>query len=694
MPAVGWTQGADAEPGAADVPTLDTVEVTATRQGGTLLQTPASVQVVEGTAFANGLQVNLSEALGRVPGLQVQNRHNYAQDLQIIMRGFGARSTFGVRGIRIYVDDIPATMPDGQGQTSNIDITSLDRIEVLNGPFSSIYGNAAGGVLQMYTAAGTNPPSVTVHTAAGSDGALRYGVQAQGRRDVEQGLEDYNLSATRFETDGYRDHSEARRGIVNARLGVRLNDTNRLKLVANHVDIRAQDPLGMTRAQMETDRRAAVSRAHDYNTRKKVKQSQLGAVWESHLNADNLLRMMAYHGQRETRQYQSIPPAPQLSNRGHAGGIIDLERQYSGLDVRLTSAQQWQGRDVLLIAGLAYDHLREQRRGFENFIGSGAQQQLGVQGALRRDETNTVWNIDPYVQASIGFAPGWNLDAGLRYSRVRFRSRDHYIAERNGDDSGSARYSALLPSLALRKDLTDEVSVYGSYGRGFETPTTNELSYRPDGSPGLNLALRPAESDNWELGLKAAMPFDGLATVALFRTDTDDEIVNAGSSNGRSSFHNAGKTRRDGLELAYSTRFLGEGRIDAAYTYLKAQYRTGSNRFASGASIPGIPKQSFYLGASWAPAQGWQAGAELRHVGRIYVNDANSDAASAYTLLGLHAGYVWQLGAWNLRSFARLDNALDKNYVGSVIVNDGNGRFFEPAPGRSWTAGVTLRRDF
>ncbi|RMX04332.1 TonB-dependent receptor [Corticibacter populi] len=673
----------------AEVPMLGEVAVTATRQNDSVWEAPASVQVLGGEAFANGLGVNLSEGLGRVPGLQVQNRQNHAQDLQIIMRGFGARSTFGVRGIRIYVDGIPATMPDGQSQTSNIDLASLGRVEALNGPFSALYGNASGGVLQMETEQGHQPATLSVSTTFGSDGARRLGLKAQGARDVVQGVQDYVLSATRFETDGYRRHSQAERGIANARLGIGLADGSTLKLVANHVDISAQDPLGLSRGQMEADPRSVAAVAEQFDTRKTVHQSQAGLVWDKRLDADNQLRAVVYLGDRKTRQYQAIPLAPQQNNAGHAGGVIDLGRRYGGAELRLTSAQQWAGRDVLLVAGLAYDRLREDRRGYGNYRQSGGDTVYGVLGGLRRNERNTVWNLDPYVQASLLLAPRWTLDAGLRHSHVRFDSRDHYLA--NGDDSGSARYRAWLPSAALRWQASEALNVYVSAGRGFETPTVTELSYRADQTQGLNLDLQPARSTNWEVGAKWRAASGGLATAALFRTDTEDEIVSAGSRNGRSSFRNAGKTRRSGLELAWSQPLATHARLDLAYTWLKAQYRTAAagDPWQVGNRLPGVPRQSAYAALGWAPPQGWQAGIELRHQGDIQVDDVNSDAAAAYTVLGASAGYVWRMGVWEWRAFARLDNALDKRYAGSIIVNDGNGRFFEPAPGRNWSAGVT-----
>ncbi len=664
---------------------LPVVVVTGTRLGASVLDTPASVDVVEGAAMRQGQPgINLSEGLAGVPGLQIQNRQNYAQDLQISSRGFGARSTFGVRGVRLYVDGIPATMPDGQGQTSNIDIGSLGRVEVLRGPFSALYGNSSGGVIQAYTEDGTAPPSLSASGWGASYGTWRYGLRANGAS--AGGGVDYVLDLTRFTTDGYRDHSAARKNLGNAKLGLQLDDASRLTIVANSVDLKAQDPLGLTYQQFQDDPRAAPL-ADQYDTRKTVRQTQGGAVYERMVDSRNTLRVMVYYGQRDTTQYQAIPPAAQMAPT-QAGGVIDLKRQYGGADLRWTSELAMAGRPLTLIGGFSYDSMREDRKGYQNYTGEGGGRQLGVQGALRRDETNTVYNADPYLQASWKVSERWTLDAGLRYSTVSFDSDDHYIAPGNGDDSGAARYRKALPVAAVRYAPDPGLSLYASYGRGFETPTLNEISYRPGGQPGLNFGLAPALSTNLEAGVKARMA-GGLLTAALFHTGTDDEIVAAGSSGGRTTYQNAGRTRRDGVELGWSGDFARHGRAQLAYTWLNARYADdGPGDIRAGNKIPGIARQAAYASLAWAPPEGWQATLEGRYLGKVYVNDANGGDAPAYFVAALSAGYVLKAGAWELNAYGRVDNLFDRRYAGSVIVNETNGRYYEPAAGRSVGLGV------
>lgn len=672
---------------------LGAVVVTATRTEADPQGVPASISSVQGDDLRQGrAQVNISEALGSVPGLQARERQNYAQDVQISMRGFGTRATFGIRGLRLYVDGIPATQPDGQGQLSHVDLASAERIEVLRGPFSALYGNSSGGVLQVFTEEGRGAPRLRLDTAAGSDGLLRFGAKVSGNTGPNDSGVGYVVSASRFATDGYREHSEARRLLANAKLTLRPHEDGKLTLVANRVVLpKAQDPLGLTRSGWESNPRGVVSAANTFNTRKNMDQTQAGLVYEHYLSEAHALQATLYGGQRGTTQFQSIPvcsqivppcprPSPQVTDT-HPGGVIDLDRDYAGADLRWTWRTQLADAPLSVVAGLAYDGLRENRRGYENFIGT----TLGVQGALRRNERNRVNNFDQYLQADWHISQRWTVNAGLRHSRVRFDSQDRYVVGVNPDDSGQARYGATLPVVGASFAITESLRVYASAGKGFETPTLNELSYRPDQQPGLNFGLNPARSKSVEAGLKHRSAALGEWTVAVFRTGTQDEIVTS-TVNGRSTAQNAGKTRRNGVELAWEQRHLQHLRTQVAATFLDARYRDGAN---AGARMPGLAKSSLYASAGWVPPQGWRAGADWRALGRVMVNDANSDAAAGYGVLGLYTGYAARLGNWQLEGFVRADNLLDKRYAGSVIVNEGNSRFFEPAPGRNWLVGLS-----
>ncbi|MCS2154142.1 TonB-dependent receptor [Scandinavium goeteborgense] len=673
-----------------------TMVVSANPQGISELDTPAAVSVVNGDDMRHATpRVNLSESLGSVPGLQVQNRQNFAQDLQLSIRGFGSRSTFGVRGIRIYVDGIPSTMPDGQGQTSNIDISSVENIDVLRGPFSALYGNSSGGVINVTTETGQQPTTIEASSYYGSYGSWRYGLKASGAvgDGTHAGDVDYTVSTTRFDTHGYRDHSGARKNLANAKLGVRINDVSKLTLMFNSVDIKANDPGGLSYSEWRDDPQQS-PRGDQYNTRKDIKQTQAGMRYERQLSENDDLSVMMYAGERQTTQYQSIPMAPQLKP-SHSGGVIDLDRHYQGIDTR------WTHRGELLVpvtftTGLDYENMSEKRKGYENFVMNNGVPDYGQQGAMRRNERNLMWNLDPYLQTQWQLTDKLSLDAGVRYSSVWFDSNDSYVTPGNGDDSGDASYHKWLPAGSLKYAVTDAWNVYVSAGRGFETPTINELSYRPDNQSGLNFGLEPSTNETVEIGSKTRIG-NGLLTAALFQTDTDNEIVTDTSSGGRTTYKNAGKTRRQGAELSLDQQFGENWKLKAAWTWLDATYRSNvcDDANCNGNRIPGIARNMGYASFGYEPEMGWYAGSDIRYMSDIMANDENTAKAPSWTVVGLNTGYKFNIADnWKMDVFGRVDNLFDREYVGSVIVNESNGRYYEPAPGRNYGVGLSVAYQF
>ncbi|MCZ1179389.1 TonB-dependent receptor family protein [Acinetobacter pittii] len=677
-----------------DVTVLPTLHVEATRTDTTYLQTPASVFRIDAPQVHTSSQVNLTEVVKGIPSLQLRNRENYAQDLQLSMRGFGARSTFGVRGIRLYVDGIPATMPDGQGQTSNIDLSSLDHVEVLTGPFSSLYGNSSGGTILTSTKEGQGKDSIELSYSGGSHHKSRAGLVLQGGA---KGANEpsYVISSSYFDTDGYREHSGAEKVLNNAKLSWNLDDGSKINWVTNYVKIHADDPQGLTRDQWNANPKQQVPFLKQFNVRKDIEQTQTGVTWSKPINDKNELYAMAYLGNRQVTQYQSIPKSTQDASINHAGGVIDFERDYYGADFR------WTGKELLpnttLSVGVALDAMDEDRKGYNNFVMVNGKESYGIKGNLRRDEDNTLWNIDPYLQASWQFLPTWRLDTGVRYSNVHYKSKDNYLS--NGDDSGKTDYSKVLPSAALSWQILPELMAYVSYAKGFETPTFTEMAYRPDGESGFNFDLTASTSDTYETGLKSQNQL-GDFTLAVFQTKTKDDIVSAGNSNGRSTFRNADKTLREGVEFAWNKKLWRDLTATASYTYLDATFDAdipalGSiAQIPSGNAIPGIAKNQAYASLAWQPSHGLYGGVDVQYMDKVYVNDTNSDAAPSYSVTSANVGYAWVMGDWKVNSFARVDNLFDKNYAGSVIVNDGNGRYFEPADGRNWSAGLRVIKQF
>jgi iron complex outermembrane receptor protein len=665
---------------------LPEVTVTATRVERDPMDLPLSIDTLDQRTIREaGPQVNLSEALARVPGINVQNRQNHAQDLQVSSRGFGARASFGVRGIRLIADGIPATMPDGQGQAASFNLPSATRIEVMRGPFSSLYGNASGGVVQIFTADGPPVPTLSATLIAASHGTSRIGFQYGGQRGPVNAVVD----VSRFETEGFRAHSATRRDQSNAKVRFDLGSAGTLTLVANALgQPGTKDPLGLTAAQAAQDPRQVVPAALLFDTRKSTSQAQGGLTWDLPLSGADTLHTRLYMGDRQVTQYLSTPLAAQAAATS-AGGVVDLDRGYAGVGLRWTRRMDIAGRAFTGSVGVDHDRMKERRRGFIN--------DSGIAGALKRDQDDTVSSTDVYAQAEWQVAPAVGLLAGLRHSRVAFDSRDHYIRAGNIDDSGALRFSRTTPVAGLSWKVTPLLSAYANVGRGFETPTFAELAYRPGGASGLNLALRPSGSLHREVGLKMLTGADGRLNIALFQVDVKDEIVVNGASGGRTDFRNASATRREGIEVAWRQRFAGGFETAVAWTALEARFRgpftpggtTGP--VAAGNRLPGVAPRFGHAELVWRdPRSAFHAAVEVRGSGKVFVNDQNSEAAAAYVVASLRGGFQQRGRGWRLTEYVRVDNVSDRRYIGSVIVADANGRFYEPSPGRTFTVGVTL----
>jgi len=664
---------------------LDPVVVTATRTEERAFELPVAIDSVDAAQIQQGqLQINLSESLARVPGIVVQNRWNYAQDVMLSIRGFGARANFGVRGIRLYQDGIPATMPDGQGQTSSFSLVSAKRIEVMRGPFSTLYGNASGGVIAVFTEDGPDPPMVQAQVVGGSYRTWNSIVKLEGATPVAN----YVIAGNAFQTDGYRDHSVASRDLANVKLRFDLGENTKLTFIGNSFyQPEAQDPLGLTKAQWQADPTQADPVATLFNTRKTVIQQQGGATLEHRLAEDTILRVTGYGGSRGVRQYLAL-----LGNGAtSSGGVTDLNGDFGGIDARVTTRYSLAGGPLLLTVGAAYDQQHQRRKGFIN--------NNGALGDLRRDEDDYVSDTDGYVQAEWSLA-SFSLMAGLRYSDVQFKSKDHYINAANPDDSGNVSYSHPNPVVGAVWHVTENLNAYANWGVGFETPSFIELAYRPVGT-GLNFALQPAISKSAEVGVKAYAQ-NQRVNVSLFSINTTDELVIDTATGGRTTYTNAAKTRRRGAEAEWEASFGNGFTAYASYTYLLAQFAAAATTglppqiIPAGARLPGIPGSSAYAELAWARPDwyGFSAAIEAQYANKVYVNDRNTDFAPAYTVANIRAGFQQRTGQWTFTEFARLNNIAAVNYSGTVIVGDTNGRYFEPSAERNYLVGVTANVRF
>jgi iron complex outermembrane recepter protein len=685
VPAVFFLDGGGTRAHASE--DLSPIVVTATRVAESSFDIPASVDSVSQAEIQIGqLQENISESLMTVPGVSAESRQNYAQDLQLSVRGFGARSSFGVRGVRLYSDGIPGTMPDGQGQFSQFDLGSADRIEVLRGPFSALYGNSSGGVISIFTE--DAPPGYYLDGTAqyGTFNAQRYALMTTG----DDGTLNYVIDAVHFQTDGYRFHSKAERDNFNAKAKFAFSETRSFTLVANVIETPfIQDPMGLTEAQLLANRSQASPAALIYDTRKSLDQEQIGAIYDDQFSSEDTLSSTIYGGHRATTQFQSIPQATEEKEPLYPGGVIELDREFYGIDTHVTDQRTLAGTALQVVGGFAYDDLEETRAGLLNYVGG----DLGVPGSVRLQEANHVYDLAEYLQAQWDPDAWWRLTAGVRNNVVEVSSNEHFPI--TDDPHSSVRYTAVSPVAGAVFHATPDVNLYASYGKGFETPTLNDLAYRStDGSlPGLNIGLQPARSNNYEVGIKAGRGAVR-ADLAAFYIETRDELAVLQNFNGRSVEQNIGETSRHGAEASVDADWAGgfSGRL--AYTFIRAvvgqAYQTCVGTpclpatVAAGSYLPAVARNALYAGVTWRYTPlGFSATLEEQARARIYADDRNTASAPGYWETNFHAGFDQQTGRWQLSEFLRLDNLTDRAYVGSVIVNESNSRYFEPAPGRT-----------
>lgn len=670
---------------------LREVVVTATRIPERAFDVPASIDSVQVDDPTNDLPgYNLAEYLRTVQGVRATDRGNYSNGEYVSIRGIGGPMP---GGLRFYADGIPATMPDGTSQTSHFSFSSANRIEVLRGPFSALYGNSAGGVVQIFTADGIKPSELLGGIGGGSYGTRRAELGARGKY---RGMA-YNFDISGFRIDGYRVNSEARQVNGNGKLDFDIGSSGKLILLLNTLaQPHSHNPQALTWEEYRTDRRQASRsvRLFDYKEDKTAHQWQTGALYTQGIGDHQSVRALFYYGQRQTDQILTIPVGAQR-NPLSSGGVIDLFNIYSGTDLRWTWKGDLLNRPFDFSIGLAYDNLASERKGYESFIGD----EIGVVGALRRNELDRIYNVDEYAQGTWRLAQRWSLTLGARHSTVDFHSHDYYITDRNPDDSGTAAYGATNPVVGLVFRVSPTWHLYASYGHGFDTPTFLQVAYRPNNGSGLNLGLLPARSHNVELGSKWRFDNGTALDIALFNVNTRDEIGVFASAGGRTTYQNVGNSRRRGVEVGLHVPLAQLWRMDVAYTYLDATMRNGTGNcggsdgceIPKGARIPGLPQQWVNAQLRWGGDVGWHARLRLEAADAAVADSAGTLKAPGYSIMDANAGYVFEAGASEITPFVRIDNMFDRDYIGSVSVNVANGADFEPAPGRTFWVGVSVR---
>lgn len=692
--------------------TLSPVVVTATRQATDSFDLPVAIDVVTEKDIKDGqLQMQLSESLIRVPGITAQNRTQQAQDPQISSRGFGSRSAFGVRGIRLYVDGIPLTMPDGQGQPGVMDLSAIKSIEVMRGPFSSLYGNSSGGVIQMFTADAPATPTIGATTMFGSYDTKRNILEAAGQLE---GLE-YSLNVSNFESDGYRANSSSNKQMATAKFRFNLNEDTRVTALVNWFDQEAQDPLGLDRARAfsNSTRDKVVPAALFANTSVKRDHTQVGFNIEHALNANNKLSLIPYVGTRNNAQILTTTALattltgpggtstnPCNTTRGTCARLSEISRDFYGVDARWDNSGLLFNMPYNISTGIAYGKSNDNRLD-TNILNNG----FSI-NRLNRDEKNISTNFDQYIQGRLSLTPTLDIHAGARHTKVKLEVKDNFTtpgAPGQGDNSGSVEYQKTTPVIGAVWKATEALNFYANFGKGFETPTFIEAAF-DNVATGVasrpNLGLKAAESNNTEIGLKSFLTDNTRFNLTFFHIKTKDEIVTNQTLAGRSSFTNANDSKRYGVEMSLDSKFDNGVSTFISYTYLDAKFdssytTTSGNFIASGNRIPGTYKSQLYAELAWQyQPLGFFSALEGRYNGDVYVNDINSDKAPSYTIFNIRTGLEQNLTNWRFKEFIRLENITDKDYIGSVRVNDGNSLFFEPAAGRNYLVGVSAQYKF
>ncbi len=625
----------------------------------------------------------LDETLWLIPGLTVSNRNNPSQDPRISIRGFGARSAFGVRGIRVLRDGIPLTLPDGQTPVDYLDLESVGRVGVMRGSASSLYGNAGGGVVDLRTSEPLPVPvSGAVRIWNGGFGSRKIVAKAGG---TAPGV-GYQANVARTESDGYRNYSRQRMTNGFARFSLDAGGGSyALQWLGMNTPL-AENPGALTRAQLELNPRLADPLSIRKKARKAVTQSQAGVT----------ARRAVGRGEIEASAYA----ATRSLDNPLAFAIVDVGRATSGGSVRATMPLSLLGTDHRLTIGTELQLQNDLRRNFANCndvppptAPTATCPSLGVErGTLTLDQREIVSSLGSYLRDELQLGDRYILTASARADAVRFRVKDRLINATNPDDSGRRLLDAVSPMVGILARLSTLHSAYANVSSAFETPTATELGNQPSGAAGINRDLKPQRSTTYEVGVKGVGARGLQYNASVFATGVHDELIpfDIPLGGGRRFFRNAGRTSRRGAELALG---LAVRAIDlgAAYTY--ANYRfvdftVGTANFA-GKRIPGIPRQTLQASAAMRGAVATLV-TEANFADKMAVNDANSESSPGYALFNARIVTSGALGRSGAELTVGAQNLFNTRYVSSVSVNAAGGKFYEPGSQRSIYVGLTL----
>jgi len=672
---------------AEDIRELSPTVVTATRYETNSFDLPLSIDSISGSEIRDGRTgANLSEIAPRIPGVVINYRSTAAQELSISTRGFGARSQFGVKGIRIFADGIPLSSSDGQGQAGSINIDTLGQIEFLRGPFSALYGNSSGGVVQAFTRDGAKDPTLTVGASSGTWHTNKQSITAEG----QAGPVNYILNTYQYVSDGYRENSQYRRDNFNGKISYKFSSDTKFTLVGNYMDQPyTKDPGALTPDEYASNPRQAGASSVTRNARLYRVNSYGGIIIDHNLSDKDSLRLMLYNGSRANLQYLTTSAASEI--------IRDTE----GLDFRWMRKDLFLNRPLNFTAGLSYDSMEDIRSRYSYVAPNvGVYSPLGTALTNRREQQKA-FNVDEYLQASYEPTDRLLVIAGMRHSRVNIQNNDLFLNDRK-DSTGQVTYTNTSPVFGTTFKVTPTLNIYANYGRGFETPTFAETTYsNAQTGDGPNLSMVPSKSKNYEIGLKAFVTSNTRINLALFKIDAKNEIVvtDNKANTSQNLYDSIANTERKGIEFSLDSRLPYNFNFYQTYTYIDAEFKNsfGSTlgNVATGNKLSGVYKNAAYTELAWKyPAYGFAAAVENIYFSSVNGFDTNvaANKADAYSIVNLRASLKQSYNNWNFSEFARADNVFDEKYVGNVKVN--NSATFEPGAPRNYTVGVTTSYTF
>ena len=675
---------------------LPEMTVDVTRVPEPLRLVPAAVSVLDSNAVRRGRPtLGLSESLNELPGVYVANRYNFSLDERLTIRGFGARSNFGIRGVQVLLDGVPQTAPDGQSQMTNVDLDDVDRIEVLRGAASALYGNSSGGVVSLSTvAAGSAPFGVQGRVTGGSYGFLKANVLATGVAGPMAGT----LSLSHTNWDGFRQHSASRFTTLALGGDWTLQGGTSIAARLRYTDQpQAENPGALTYAEYEANRDSAAAANILRGADKAVRQGQASVTLLHVMPGGDEYQATVYGLARDLQNPLAAPP-PQGPGPD-VGTYVTLERGIGGLRLTGLTAFGAPTLGLRLHYGLDLQGMRDQRTNSRS-VG-------GEKDTLIQDQVEKVTAVGPFVQANWIATPRVTVLAGLRYDWLTFDVIDDFFGD-GVDNSGQRAMQSPSGLLGVSYDAGPAFVPYFNVASSFETPTTTELANAPGLTGGFNPDLGPQTAVTWELGARGQWRTIRYS-VAGFLIGIQDAVTQYTEVGGRAYFTNAGKVNNDGLEARVDWTPMAALRLFGSYTY--SHFRFGEYRVTRGAvvdtldgnTVPAVPESFIRLGLRATVFGSGYVDLDQSFSTRVYADDQNTLLVNGWGsqvagmpggvgggVTNLVAGWSGVLGQVRVAPFGGVSNLFDRSYVGSVTVNGVAGRVYEPAPRRTFYVGAEV----